>query len=241
MDTSSYPREFKTADGQVLVVDCARLEDLEEVTDFIQQHFIAKSPNLYLIPHDEEKAEAFSPLLSSYMQLIINQSVSLCVRDISAGGRLAAVRLNKIEHRDDPKEEEASAEDGQSPREELLIFSLLGSLNEGINLFDYYNTDKMLHLAMVAVSSDYGRLGLAGELYKLSIEIAKSVGAGAIFTEAVSEFAQAAARKFGLQNLKEIVYEEFELQDGSRPYATSIEGLGVHRTAKLMARSLQPQ
>ena len=128
MDNSSYPREFKTPDGRVLVVDCARLEDLEEVSNFIQQNFIAKSPNLYLIPYDEEKSEAFSPFLSSYMHMIISQSVSLCVRDPSAGGRIAAVSLNKIKLRNDLKEE-ASAEDGQSPREDLLIYAFLRSLN----------------------------------------------------------------------------------------------------------------
>ena len=243
MDNLSYPRKFKINEDRELVIDKVRLEDLDEVIVFVQQHFQGETPNRYLIPYNEALVESFRPFFSSYMQLIISQSVSLLVRDVSAGGRLAGVRLNKIEHRSEPKKKSWAAEKKeQTQTDKFIIFSLLASLNEGINLFDCYNTDKILHLERVAVSRDFSRLGLASELYKLSIEIAKSVGAGAIVTEAVSEFAQAAARKFGLQTWKEIVYEEFELQDGSRPYATSIEELGVHRTAKLMARSLiEPQ
>ena len=234
-----YPREFKTCDGRVLVIDCARPDDSEEITDFIQQHFIAKNPNLYLIPYIEDEAESFRPFLTGYMNLMISQSVSLTVRDPSAGGKLAAVRMNKIENRNDPKEEEESPEEGKPPKEVLLIFALLGALNEGINLFDQYKTDKILHLAMVAVSSDYGRLGLASELYKLSIEIGQNIGAGAIVTEAVSVYAAKAAASFGLQTLREVVYEEFQLEDGSKPYAPVIKELGDHRTGKLMARSLK--
>jgi GNAT superfamily N-acetyltransferase len=241
-DSLSFPRKLKLNTDRELVIDQVRLEDLDEITDFIQQHFQAEIPNSYLIPYDEKRAESFRPFLSTYIRLIISQSVSLCVRDPRAGGRLAAVRLNKMEYRNDPKEKPWSAEkEEQSPQDKLLIFALLESLNEGINLFDLYNTDTILHLERVAVSRDYTRMGLAGELYRLSIEIAKNVGAGAIVTEAVSEYAQAAAQKFGLQTLKEIVYEEYELEDGSRPYAPCTEGLGVHRTAKLMARSLKLQ
>ena len=69
MTDALYPREFKTVDGRVLVIDRARLEDLEEIYDFIQQHFIAKNPNLYLIPYIEERSESFRPFLTGYITL----------------------------------------------------------------------------------------------------------------------------------------------------------------------------
>ena len=233
------PFELKTCDGRVLVIDRVREEETDEVCNFVYEHFLKSKPNRFLIPYDGCSAETFHQRRSGYLKSVINQSVSFSVRDPSVGGELAAVRINELKHRNEPKQEDQSTEKEMSPWERRPIIAFLKSLNEGINLFDQYNVDTILHLAMVAVSSDYGRLGLASELYKLSIEIGQNVGAGAIVTEAVSVYAAKAAASFGLQTLREVVYEEFQLEDGSKPYAPVIKELGDHCTGKLMARSLK--
>ena len=228
-----FPREFQTSNGQVLVIDRCRLDEIDEVSNFMHKHFSDTIPNRYIIPYDTVWAEIFHNFLPIYLNYLVKQSVSFTVRDPKNSNQLVAVRINELEQR------HGTDEQVTIPKE-LIIFNILGSLNKDINLFDLYNTDTILHLAMVTVSGDYGRLGLAGELYKISIEIAENMGMKAIVTEAVNAFAQAAARKFGLQTLKEIVYKEFELEDGSRPFASLVQEMGEHRTAKLMGRRLLP-
>ena len=235
-----FPREFKTPNGLVLVIDRARSDEIDEVSDFMHKHFSNTVPNRYIIPYDEPKSiQIFRDFLPIYLKYLFKQSVSFTVRDPEEGGRLVAVRINELEKRHSSVDGDDEADQVTIPKE-LIIFSILGSLNRNINLFDLYETDKILHLAMVAVSSDYGRLGLATELYKLTLDIARMSGAGAIVAEAVSAFAAKAAASFGLQPLKTIVYEEFELDDGSRPLASLVQEMGEHRTAKLMACRLLP-
>ena len=231
MNGNLFPREFKTP-NRVFVIDHARLDEIEEVSNFMHKHFSDTIPNRFIIPYDTVGAEIFREFLPNYLNYLVKQSVSFTVRDPEASNQLVAVRINELEKR------QGAHEEVTIPKE-LIIFNILGSLNKDINLFDHYETDQILHLAMVAVNGEYGRLGLAGELYKLSIEVAKNMGVKAIVTEAVNAFAQAAAGKFGLETLNEIVYEEFELDDSSRPFASLVKEMGEHRTAKLMGRQLQ--
>jgi len=102
-------------------------------------------------------------------------------------------------------------------------------------VFEIINTDKILELALLGVKS-YQRLGLAKELYKLTIQIAQISAVKGIITQATSEFTFKIALSFGFETINEIVYENFELSDGSRPYALSLHELGEHRSVRLMAR-----
>jgi len=105
-------------------------------------------------------------------------------------------------------------------------------------VFDIFNTDKILELALLGVNKSYQRLGLAiaKELYKLTIQVAQISAVKGIITEATSEFTFKIALSFGFETINEIVYENFELSDGSRPYALSLHELGEHRSVRLMAR-----
>lgn len=116
-----------------------------------------------------------------------------------------------------------------------LLFSVLGGLGEGIDLFKLYKTDRVLHLFAVGVHSQYGRQGLASRLYQLTIELALSAGVGAMALEAVSEYAYRAASKLGFTVLRVIDYATHEYKGG-----TPLKDCGDldHTAARYMARPL---
>ena len=226
------PREYKTPDGRVLVIDLAHSNQVDEVNDFMHNHFNNTVPNRFVIPYcDQSGSQTFRRFMPNYLRFLFKDSVSLTVRDPNADGQLVAVVLNVMEQRQ-------GVEGKVSIPKEMLCSILLGSLHDGINLFDLYETDKILSLSMIGVRNDYGRLGLGSELFQITMQIAQLNGAGGVVTEAVSIFTAKAAASFGFETLKTIVYEEFQLADGSRPFGSLIQEMGVHRTAKLMGRRL---
>ena len=118
-----------------------------------------------------------------------------------------------------------------------FLFSILQALTSDHDLFTLYNTDKVFEIAVVAVSSDYGRKGLATKLMEFSIQIAIEIGAGVVKVEAISEHSAQIASKLDFTVLKSIDYATFEY-DGIKPLAGNYEMLSEHPTARLMARRL---
>lgn len=221
----SFPRKFVARGGQVLTINIARPEDLQEVSEFLRLHFFFTSPNCYLIkdgPGDDHG-------LKDYLSGCLKHPVSFTVRD--ATGRLAAIRMNELEERLDGVVVPSSA------KNLALIMSLLGALEADIDLFTKYNTEKILSLAMMAVDKSYGQLGLASTLVELSLEVARANGAGAVKVCAVSEYAAKVAAKHGLETLRAIDYATFEF-NGDKPLAYLTDLLSEHPVARLMVRRI---
>ncbi len=145
-------------------------------------------------------------------------------------GPLVAVQINKVEG----KTSHALQEEEAHPR---LIRALFEELNREVDLFARYETDRIFHLCMVAVSDQYGRRGLATKLNELAVKLAVQCGAGAIKAEAVSEYPARSAIKQGFDLIKSIDYATF-VYDGLRPLASVQELVQQHPTVRLMARRL---
>lgn len=224
----SFPRILVAKDGQVLTIDLARPEDVEEVSEFRRLHFFPTSPNCYLVkvgPEDDQR-------LKENALRCLEHSVSLIARD--SAGQLAAMAMNKFEERTNAVYAAPPSSNNPSL---ALILSLINTLESEIDLFAKYNTDRILYLAAIAVDKRYGRLGLASTLVELSLELAKINGAGGVKTCAVSEYAAKAAARHGLETMKAINYATFEL-NGEKPLAQMSDLLSEHRAARLMARRI---
>ena len=220
----SFPRKFVTRDGQEFTINIALPEDLEEVLEFMQLHFYATSPNCYLVPGSQRQPNFKERLYGNLKQLI-----SLTVRDST--GRLSGILINKLEERTD------TVVLPSTKNSTTLIMSLLDALEEGIDLFEKYNTEKVFYLAMMAVDKRFGGLGLASKLVEFSLELAKANGAGAVKVCAMSDFAAKAAAKQGLETIRTIDYATFEL-NGDKPLAYLPELLSEHPVARFMARRI---
>ncbi|EFX76241.1 hypothetical protein DAPPUDRAFT_249096 [Daphnia pulex] len=226
-----FPRNLVARNGRVFTIDFARPADLDEVVQFLRQHFFSTSPNCYLVNRSNGPIEDGG--LHNYLSgCVKDPPVSLTVRD--SDGRLAAVRLNELEEPGALHHEALTPPANEKPR---LIMSLLGDLEEGIDLFTTFSTKKILALAMMAVDKSYGQLGLATTLVSLSLDLAKANGAGAVKVCAVSQHAARVAAKNGLETIRTIDYATYEF-NGEKPLAQLTDLLAEHSVAVLMARRL---
>ncbi|KAI9565531.1 hypothetical protein GHT06_009323 [Daphnia sinensis] len=222
---SSFPRKFFTKDGQVFTIDIGRIEELDEVIEFLRINFFSTSPNCYLV--SDWNGTSDSDRMSDYLSSCLRHPVSLTVRD--SAGRLVAVRLNELEA---PEDVHLDSLTSQTKRR--LITALLTDLEAGINLFTTFNTDKVLSLAMMAVDKNYCKLGLATTLVGLSLELGKANGAGAVKVCAVSQYAAKVAAKHGLETLRTIDYATYEFE-GGKPLAHFDALLAEHPVAAFLA------
>ena len=112
--------------------------------------------------------------------------------------------------------------------------AILGKLDEGVDLFSIYQTERILHIWFTAVRADFRGQRLVGirnpTCRALFAKIAHDNGIGAMRAEAVSRYS---SPEKCWEPIKIIRYESFQLSDGTRPFDGI--NLGVHQTAKLMA------
>lgn len=228
-----FPIQLNQSDGKVLVIDLARLDEAVEVNAFLDKHFVSTTPIRQLSSFGREQDEIKKAQLElDWIIECLSHSNSLVIRDLTQGedGPLVAVQINKIEG----KTSQALQEEEAHPR---LIRALFEELNREVDLFSRYETDRIFHLCMVAVSDQYGRRGLATKLNELAVRLAVQCGAGAIKAEAVSEYPARSAIKQGFDLIKSIDYATF-VYDGLTPLASVQELVQQHPTVRLMARRL---
>jgi hypothetical protein len=234
---NSFPRNFVAKDGRVLTIDVARLEELAEMVEFRKHHFNSISPVCYLV---NDRNNETSDIDKSARQNAQNQIMFSCLKDpISltmrdSTGRLVAIALNKL-----IEKSEANGHAGLPPAQEkpLLIVSLLDDLERGIDLFATYNTKTIFELWILSVDKTYGQLGLATELTRLTLDLAKANNAGAVICLAVSQYSAKAAAKNGLETIRTIDYATYEF-NGDKPLANLTDLLAEHPVARFMARRL---
>lgn len=228
---SGFPREFDPGNGQKFFIRLAQPEETEEISEFMFEHFFLTSPNRQLCRCDDPvSAGHIKPFVREYIRECITQGLSLSVRD--SCGHLAAVRINKLENKGD---DDAKKDDPEFA--ETLIRAVLTSLNEGVDVYSKYGTQKILILVMMTVEPKHGRLGLAKEMVEVSLELGKAAGAGAAKVEAVNTYAAKALAKAGFEYLRTLDFATFSFKDDT-PLARESTMLAEHPKGFLMARTL---
>ena len=162
---------------------------------------------------------------------MLAQSISVVVRE-KHSGHLVAFLLNKLEERATFVPTDVG--NGQR-RPGWLVAALTAQLEKDVNLFDLYQTDRVVNFYLGVVRSDYRKRGLSKTMARLSTQLVRSLEppVGAIKTIAVNHYA---GRHPANKLIKSVDYETFQMADGSRPL--SGVDLGVHKSARLLARPL---
>jgi len=229
--------------GKKLVINVAQMEEAEEIRDFLYAHLLHTSPTIYLLnwsPLDsvEENALDWKQICLSYVIGSLSTGpYTLTVRDETEGGKLVAVRLNKIE--DKPSQSNSDESNNQSINKftDSLLFTVLIAMNQDVDLWKLYETERIFHFCAVTVHENYGRRGLAMKLNELGVQLAVQSGAGAIASEAVNCNAARVLAKLGFSTVKTLDYANFEFR-GVKPLADNEELLSQHPIASLMVRKL---
>lgn len=222
---------FSPGNGHTFSIRIAQPEETEEISNFLFENFFMTSPNRQLCYCDDPvSASNIKTFVREYIGECILYGLSLSVRDSS--GHLAGVRINKLENkgeRDSKKDDPEFAE--------TLIRTILYSLNDGVDVYSMYNTEKVLILVMMSVAPKYGRSGLAKKMVDVSLDLGKVAGAGAAKVEAVNTYAARALAKAGFETLKTLDFATFVFK-GDTPLARETSMLSEHPKGFLMARAL---
>ncbi|CAF3940728.1 unnamed protein product [Rotaria sp. Silwood2] len=142
--------------------------------------------------------------------------------------KVIGVSLNLIES----KNNETNILDSSQFKSEKLryIFKLLEDVHGQIDLFNTFNTDRLLHVLMLSVNGEYRGLNLTRQLIDLSIKQAKAYGIKGAFSETTGYYSSRVMLKMGFQIYNEIIYDKYDQK--------RLSNLGIHDRCLLIARPL---
>ncbi|KAG6461227.1 hypothetical protein O3G_MSEX012503 [Manduca sexta] len=149
----------------------------------------------------------------------LNKAVSLCERGQS---HAALERLCAATMADGlslaAMEGDTSTEKIQQSSDEKYnkIFTILYTVSRDLDLFNTYQVDRILECRIISVSEEARGRGLAKELMKRSVDLAKEKGFKLFKVDATGAFSQRICRSLGLEELRKVRYSEY-LDDAGEP------------------------
>lgn len=218
--------------GETLVYSLARPDEVDEVFELALQHFFAAQP-LRQIHFFDEKDETKRPIwrLETLRRCFAPPTLSIVVREKTTGD-LVAFMVNEVEERSATSN--IVIPNNHDDRSTGWLARALGAeLNRGVDLFDRYGTDKIVHNQFSAVRPDYANRKVFIKMSSLTRWLGFKKGAGAIKGEVFTNYIP---KDTPYEVIKSVDFSSFQLPNGVRPLADA--DLGVHRTARLLAHRL---
>ncbi len=224
-------------------MDWVKQEEADELIEFLLKHFLTAPPlrQIYLF---DESPETRRP--AWYMNLVrqsVSQPYSLIVRDQSSSGgnQIVAASVNQLELKPRLYNHQVVIS-SKAPLIDQSVGWLrraLGAeLNRDVDLFNRFQTEKILKLGTGSIRADLGKLGLITIMCKLAIDKAYHDGAGAAKTEAFSNSGIRWNLKYGFEIMRTVDYAHFEYPPGVKPLGHLTEMLKDHQCAHLVAQRL---
>lgn len=194
---AELPIKFASSNGEILTIDLASFDDLEDSCEFSRDYFFRARPlSLVLKKEVLETLDFVEPWITG----CIKSNVSLVVRN--EAGQVVAVRMSEMSTREKP---------AQVPQSAMQHFDfILETLSKDLDLFGRYNTEKLFHFVLMAVDPRYGNQGLAKKLLQISVDVARKNGAGLVTMEAVNKYALKAGVKNGFEVINSIEFAAFK-------------------------------
>lgn len=204
-----------------LIFHLVEPHDVPQLTEFIMTEFFHRFP----LKDTLEVEKEIRPWIGQYISHVCSKNVSIFLRDTSNNNRIAAAAINDIDHKTRPIEDISlvSFADAIERPGWQNVCDLLEMLHEGFNFDD----DPILSIDLMTVGEDYTKRGLSAQCVQLTIKLAISKGLHSIKVEAVNEFMALVLAKIGFQLIKEIDYNQLEI-NGKIPFATK----SIHQYAR---------
>lgn len=168
-------------------IDVGKLDDIEECCAFGQKVFREQPIRLLLSNRALDKMAFVEPWTTACLK----SRLSLVARN--ARGSVVGVRMSDLSTIENPVQTPKEVTDSDA------MGRILEKLNDGFDVFEMCNTNKVFRFVYLGVHVDYRRQGLAEKMFEISIELAKVKGAGAIVVEGVNKYATKAAIKSGFK------------------------------------------
>jgi ribosomal protein S18 acetylase RimI-like enzyme len=206
-----------------------RTEHREKVLELVTDTFFRDEPLnkclVFDIPH--EPAE-FAELVIS---IALEDQCSFVAIDTQTQ-KIIGVILNLIKHRLTLNDVDKFDINNFQSEKLRFILGVLKHVHGNIDLFHEMNTDRLLHIVIIAIDAHYRGLRLTEKLIQASLERAKTeFHLTAAFSEATSLYSSKAFRKQGFQIYHEIIYIKY---DDKRLASLTAE----HDRCQLLAKQL---
>lgn len=182
----------------------AQLSNLEEINNFLTNHFINNEPTQAA---HVSKAEKLGPVTSDDFRDAIESQTSLMA---FYGDKLVGVLIaEKIKsHFGDfvfPDEDTSKGRD---------IMDLLTFVEKKADIADRFKLTKCLNIFILSVHQDHVRQGIAGKLFEFCFANGKAKGFEAISVDCTSYFTSRLAEKFEMSCVSTVTYEQYSKHVG---------------------------
>lgn len=204
-----------------------------------EEHFYSSSPMRQIFLSDDLTKEEMFACTRARLQKCFQTPASnlVTVREKSTGRLVAFQAITIRERSEDSAEKMIVDPDDRSAG--WLLRAMIAKLDEGIDIYDLYQTEKILHIWFTAVRGDYRGQRLVGirnaTCCALYAKMAHDNHIGAMRAEPSSHYS---SPENCWKPIRSVPFETFQLPDGTRPFAGV--DLGVHRTIRLMVSRPPP-
>jgi len=219
------------ADISFRIVDQSRYSEILDLlyTNFHTDEPMSKAVGMIKDPSDK------NPTLDEFALDGLKQNLSIMAID-PITDNLLGVAINieaKKEKREQTLEE---CLDEYADHRFKHIMTVLYNVNQMAgDLYIEMETDVFFDIKMVTTDKTQRRGGLATDLLRRSVELARNLGFKAVKTEATGLYSRKAFERLGFSVNAEYLYEDYISQDGERVFATLADN---HKCTTLMTKRL---
>lgn len=168
------------------------------------------------------------------VSLALQDQCSFVAIDIQTH-KVIGVILNIIKHQSTSANNHPDPFNVENFQSEKLryILNVLQHVHRNVDLFTELKTDRLLHIAVIAIDAHYRGLRLTEKLIRASIDRAKNeLKLHAAFSEATSLYSSKAFRKQGFEFYDEIIYIKYD------DIRLASLATGEHDRCQLLAKAL---
>lgn len=204
-----------------IIYRVANESDKEKVGKFLYDHFWPDEPTFKaagVLPNKEENDDVLKCI-----------DYGTCTIAEDQNGTIAGVRLAKVRV---PADIEKPAEKPWTQLDKILEFLRVVALKA--NIFEKYNTDKLLQSMLICVSRDFRGKGVGLKLYSENMELGKRLGFKAYVCDCTSAFSAKLCEKLGMEVIAAIEYTECLDENGEQLFKPE----AIHDKIRMYGKAL---
>uniref|UniRef100_A0A915JGL2 aralkylamine N-acetyltransferase n=1 Tax=Romanomermis culicivorax TaxID=13658 RepID=A0A915JGL2_ROMCU len=198
--------------AQELIYEVAKIDQRQELVDFIVDHFCRDEPISRSLNMSRENSVN---LVNGLVDEGLSKPISFVC--LNKDRKIVGCRLNALIDKDDQNNRQENRKENRQNHSkiELFIENFLEKLGENFDQ-NLEGCRKYLKFILVSVDANYQRRGIATKLIELSIAKAKEIGCQFIAVAATANRSQKMFQKLGFQKIKSIMHENYLDENGQQ-------------------------
>lgn len=206
----------------------------EDVVNSLYANFFTDEPMSHCLElTDGVKRD---PILDEFVYAALNENLTIMAIEEDTG-KLVGACINVVAKKED---KDASLEESLEKYKDSKfkhIVHLLHIVNaDAGDIYSELNSDCLFDIKMISAEKHHRKGGLATDLLRRSVDLAKCLGFKGVKTEATGLYSRKAFTKIGFEVKAECIYEDFVSMDGEKLFVGAID---PHRCTTLMTKRIQ--